>query len=85
MGGAVVQPVVQTPRMGRRRAPVSRGGRHLSDGDVRAQLAGFGVGRNAVVGANCVVREDVPPRTVVAGDPARIVRQWVDGRWAFVD
>ena len=206
MGGAVVQPVVQTPRMGRRRAAVSRGGPSLGDGDVRAQLAGFGmgstlrdpvlgvpnpagvhigdwvnigpyaflesfsppgaagitvgtgtyigafsrltavggidigekvlisdrcyisdtghvyedvtrpimdqglrtgrrvviergawigigvaivgnvtIGQNAVVGANCVVREDVPPFTVVAGDPARIVRRWVDGRWVFVD
>jgi acetyltransferase-like isoleucine patch superfamily enzyme len=43
------------------------------------------VGQGAVVGANCVVRHDVPPFTVVAGDPARIVRQYVDGRWVSVD
>lgn len=33
------------------------------------------IGENAVVGANAVVTFDVPDRTVVAGNPARIVRQ----------
>jgi acetyltransferase-like isoleucine patch superfamily enzyme len=42
------------------------------------------VGQGAVVGANCVVREDVPPFSVVAGDPARVVRQYVHGRWVAV-
>jgi serine acetyltransferase len=42
------------------------------------------IGENAVVAASCVVREDVLPFTVVAGDPARIVRRHVDGRWASV-
>ncbi len=38
-------------------------------------LAGVRVGRCSVVGAGAVVAEDVPPYTVVAGVPARFVRQ----------
>lgn len=36
---------------------------------------GVTIGRNAVVGANSVVREDVPDHCVAAGVPARIVRR----------
>lgn len=32
------------------------------------------IGDNAVIGASCVVFEDVPPDAVVAGNPARIVK-----------
>jgi acetyltransferase-like isoleucine patch superfamily enzyme len=38
-------------------------------------LPGVTVGRGAVVGANSVIREDVPPRSVVAGAPGRVVRR----------
>jgi acetyltransferase-like isoleucine patch superfamily enzyme len=38
-------------------------------------LSGVTVGAGAVVGANSVVLEDVEPRTVVAGAPARVVKQ----------
>lgn len=39
------------------------------------------IGRNAVVAANSVVRGDVEPCTVVAGDPARVVRRYDGERW----
>lgn len=38
-------------------------------------LAGITVGENAIVGAGSVVTHDVPPDTVVAGNPARIMRR----------
>ena len=38
-------------------------------------LPGVSIGRNAVVGAGAVVTKDVPPNMVVAGNPARVIRE----------
>jgi UDP-2-acetamido-3-amino-2,3-dideoxy-glucuronate N-acetyltransferase len=38
-------------------------------------LCGITIGEYAIVGAGSVVTRDVPPRTVVAGNPARIMRK----------
>ncbi len=43
-------------------------------GGAAVLLPGVCVGRNAVVGAGAVVTHDVPPNTVVAGNPARVLR-----------
>jgi UDP-2-acetamido-3-amino-2,3-dideoxy-glucuronate N-acetyltransferase len=36
-------------------------------------LPGLNVGKNALVGAGCVVTKDVPENAIVAGNPARII------------
>jgi acetyltransferase-like isoleucine patch superfamily enzyme len=38
-------------------------------------LASICIGENAIVGAGAVVTKDVPANTIVAGNPARILRQ----------
>jgi acetyltransferase-like isoleucine patch superfamily enzyme len=37
-------------------------------------LCGITVGENAIVGAGSVVTKDVPPNSIVAGNPARVLR-----------
>jgi acetyltransferase-like isoleucine patch superfamily enzyme len=39
-------------------------------------MPGVKVGKNSVIGANSVVTHDIPPNSVAAGSPARIIRQY---------
>lgn len=52
-------------------------------------LPGVEIGDNCVIGAGSVVTKSVPPGTVVAGNPARVVRSGIDvghyGRFAEAD
>jgi acetyltransferase-like isoleucine patch superfamily enzyme len=46
-------------------------------------LPGARIGRNVVVAAGSVVRGKIPDRVVVAGVPAKVVREYTDGEgWA---
>jgi acetyltransferase-like isoleucine patch superfamily enzyme len=41
-------------------------------------MCGITIGENALVGAGAVVTKDVPPNTVVAGNPARVMRKRIE-------
>lgn len=49
--------------------------RGASIGSNATILCGVTIGEGAVIGAGSVVTHDVPPRTIVAGNPARLLRQ----------
>ena len=49
-------------------------GRNVWIGGGAILLPGVLVGENAVIGAGSVVTKDVPPNTLVAGNPAKIIR-----------
>jgi acetyltransferase-like isoleucine patch superfamily enzyme len=50
-----------------------------------AVLPGVSIGAGAYVGAHAVVVGDVPPHTVVVGNPARAVRRWDGAAWVDTD
>lgn len=48
-------------------------------------LPGVTIGRHVVIGANSVVTNDIPDRSVAVGAPARVIRRYIDGEWKTVD
>lgn len=60
-------------------APISIGS-HVWIGAGAIILKGVSIGDNVVVGAGSVVTKDIPANTVVAGNPARIIRENIKWR-----
>lgn len=52
----------------------TRIGRNCFIGSYSIILPGVQIGNECVIGAGAVVTKDVPPRSMVAGNPARIIR-----------
>jgi acetyltransferase-like isoleucine patch superfamily enzyme len=59
-----------------RKGPTIRRGARIGGGAVLCP--GIEIGEEAFVGAGAVVTKDVPPRTVVVGNPARVLRDVAD-------
>ena len=53
--------------------------RRASIGSGAVILAGVTIGEGAIIGAGAVVAADVSPRTIVAGNPARLFRSLGEG------
>jgi len=47
----------------------------VSIGSSATLLCGITVGENAIIGAASVVTKDVPPNTIVAGNPAKVLKR----------
>jgi acetyltransferase-like isoleucine patch superfamily enzyme len=58
------------------KGPTIRRGARIGGGAIL--LPGIEVGEEAFVGAGAVVTKDVPPRTLVVGSPARVLRDVAD-------
>jgi len=58
------------------KGPTIRRGARVGGGAVL--LPGIEVGEEAFVGAGAVVTKDIPPRSVVVGNPARVIREVPD-------
>jgi UDP-3-O-[3-hydroxymyristoyl] glucosamine N-acyltransferase len=75
-------PVIAQPMVAPKPVRIERGA-FLGVGAV--VLMGVTIGEHAYVGAGAVVTTSVPARTVVVGNPARVVRRWDEATGAWVD
>lgn len=47
-------------------------------GEMACIMPGVTIGRGAIIGANAVVTHDIPPYSVAAGNPARVIKELKD-------
>jgi len=50
-------------------------------------LSGVSIGESSIIGANSVVTRNIPPYSIAAGAPARVVKTWDEksSRWEKID
>ena len=72
--------IFQQVTLGARRGRVPRLGGHVDIGAGAKLIGGIVVGDNALIGANSVVLDDVPPGATVVGIPAVVVATY-SPRW----
>ncbi len=65
-------------RTGRANPPTIKDNVYIAAG--AKVLGDIVIGEGSVIGANAVVLHDVPPRTIVAGVPAKVIREDIDVR-----
>lgn len=53
-------------------------GKYVAIGEGCIILPGVTIGDHSVIGANAVVTKDVPPYSVVAGNPAKVIKQVIE-------
>jgi acetyltransferase-like isoleucine patch superfamily enzyme len=65
----------------------TRVGRNCFIGGRSMILPGVTIGDNCVIGAGSIVTRDVPPNSIVAGNPAKVIRSEIEvGRYGrFID
>lgn len=78
-GSAIIAHMTPTPYLRRYIPEVTFGTVHIKRGAYIGVhsiiLPGVTVGEGAIVGAGSVVTKDVPPLSVVAGNPARVIKR----------
>ena len=48
-------------------------------------MKGVTIGEHSVVGLGSIVTKDIPPHTVAAGNPAKVVKEGVDWKMGFIN
>ena len=74
-----LHPIFVNGRWGQENAPVVVGN-HVVVASHAVVLKGVTIGDGSIVAAGAVLTSDVPPRSLVAGNPARVIRDDVDWR-----